>query len=110
MFRSLTPNFAQIRQEIGEVVTHLFNVIRQNACHCTKCHETCGVLISSALIFMKIVHTAWSPRKALSFLLLTNGRNALRVFMVARRHIDGCSSGRQSPAVAIECLELACGM
>lgn len=33
MFRSLIPNFAQIRQEMGEVVINVFDAIRENACH-----------------------------------------------------------------------------
>jgi len=40
-------------------------------------HETRGVLMSSTPNFMKIAQTAWSPHKALSFLLVKNGRNAL---------------------------------
>jgi hypothetical protein len=45
MFIYMIPNFAQIRQEIEKLVIHLFNVIREDACHCIGFHETRGVLI-----------------------------------------------------------------
>jgi hypothetical protein len=77
----------------------------------TEFHETRGVLISSASSFMQLVRTSWSPHNARALFFTPSKRpkrtfrkGELSAFMVARRHIDGCSSGRQSPAVAVECL------
>jgi len=75
MFRSLIPNFAQIRQVTGKWL-YIYLTPFGEMPVTTKCDEARGVLMSTTPNFMKIVQTAWSAHKALS-LLLKNGRNAL---------------------------------